>query len=271
MKLIDILKTNADSAKSYIENLLEKKQDALIFDSTPTADSKNPVTSDGIKKAIDAKTVDTSNLQTKLTFDTTPTANSNNPVTSNGIKNYIDTIDNTLTTAISKKADSSKIPSIPTNISAFTNDAGYIQYYSLNGENLKIIKANKIVNYDEQIPAISSTPGIVLKEDSSNITYGNVDIRALENCKISFSFYEGGVVKLYDYTLDMYGNFSGNAATATKATQDGNGNVITDTYATKTELNSKTVDLSSYYTKTQVDSAISTAISSIVDGDSKSY
>lgn len=90
MKLIDILKTNADSAKSYIENLLEKKQDALTFDSTPTVNSTNPVTSDGIKKAIDAKTVDTSNLQTKLTFDTTPMANSNNPVTSAGIKAAID-------------------------------------------------------------------------------------------------------------------------------------------------------------------------------------
>lgn len=32
-----------------------------------------------------------------------------------------------------------------------------------------------------------------------------------------------------------------------------------------------TVDLSNYYTKSQVDSAISTAISAIVDGDSKSY
>lgn len=33
-------------------------------------------------------------------------------------------------------------------------------------------------------------------------------------------------------------NYTGNAATATKATQDSAGNVITDTYATKTELNS---------------------------------
>lgn len=89
--------------------------------------------------------------------------------------------------------------------------------------------------------------------------------------------------------------------TATKATQDASGNVITDTYATisalssyqtkitfdstptanssnpvtsagiKAAIDAKTVDLSNYYTKTQVDSAISTAISAIVDGDSKSY
>lgn len=66
-------------------------------------------------------------------------------------------------------------------------------------------------------------------------------------------------------------NINGNASTATKATQDAAGNVITTTYATKAELNNKTVDLSNYYTKAQVDSAISAAISGIVDGDSKSY
>lgn len=54
------------------------------------------------------------------------------------------------------------------------------------------------------------------------------------------------------------------ADAATKAAQDASGNVITTTYATKS-------DLSNYYTKAQVDSAISTAISGIVDGDSKSY
>lgn len=107
MKLIDILKTNADSAKSYIENIIadriEQKQDKLTFDITPTADSQNPVTSDGIKKAIDAKTVDLSSYYTKtetdtalakkqdsLTFDSAPTANSTNPVTSGGVSTAMD-------------------------------------------------------------------------------------------------------------------------------------------------------------------------------------
>lgn len=81
-------------------------------------------------------------------------------------------------------------------------------------------------------------------------------------------------------------NINGNASTATKATQDDYGHVIRTTYATKADLSNyytksqvdsaiaaggKTVDLSNYYTKAQVDSAISNAISNIVDGDSKSY
>ena len=38
---------------------------------------------------------------------------------------------------------------------------------------------------------------------------------------------------------NIYGNLKGNADTATKATQDGNGNNIVNTYATKTELSGK--------------------------------
>lgn len=107
---------------------LTEKQDTLVFDQTPVLGSERPVTSDGIKKAIDAVvttpiTVDSSvsqssenpvtsngiynfvldqmgdlvttdqlaTKQDKLTFDQTPTAGSNNPVTSNGINSAIQT------------------------------------------------------------------------------------------------------------------------------------------------------------------------------------
>lgn len=57
-------------------------QDKLTFDSTPTASSTNPVTSGGVKTALDGK-------QNTLTFDSTPTAGSTNPVTSGGIATAI--------------------------------------------------------------------------------------------------------------------------------------------------------------------------------------
>lgn len=69
MKITEILQKNAEAAKKYIDTLLKKKQDVLTFDTIPTADSKNPVTSNGIKKAIDAKTVDLSNYYTKAQVD----------------------------------------------------------------------------------------------------------------------------------------------------------------------------------------------------------
>lgn len=67
LKLFDILAANATAAKSYINRMLAKKQDKLTFDSAPTTGSSNPVTSDGIRKAIDTATpnVDFSNYPTK--------------------------------------------------------------------------------------------------------------------------------------------------------------------------------------------------------------
>jgi hypothetical protein len=67
---------------------VDTKQDALTFDSTPTANSDNPVKSKGIKSYVDTGL---SGKQDALTFDSTPTANSDNPVKSKGIKTYVDT------------------------------------------------------------------------------------------------------------------------------------------------------------------------------------
>lgn len=55
--LLGILKINSTAAKTYIANKLSKKQDKLTFDTTPTANSSNPVTSSGIKTAIDSISV----------------------------------------------------------------------------------------------------------------------------------------------------------------------------------------------------------------------
>ena len=109
-----------------VKNTLNNKQNVLTFDATPTAGSNNPVTSDGIKRALD--NIDVGNVQEQLdaieqeqteqntkisdnkreidtvkqslagkqnvlTFDATPTAGSNNPVTSDGIKRALDNID----------------------------------------------------------------------------------------------------------------------------------------------------------------------------------
>ena len=114
------------SEMTNVKNTLKNKQDKLTFDTTPTAGSNNPVTSDGIKRAID--NVDVGNVQEQLdaieqeqteqntkisdnkreidtvkqslagkqnvlTFDATPTEGSQNPVTSDGIKKAIDNVD----------------------------------------------------------------------------------------------------------------------------------------------------------------------------------
>lgn len=61
--------SNANIMHKNLQNQINDKQDKLTFDSTPTANSNNPVTSAGIKAAIDAKTVDLSNYYTKAQVD----------------------------------------------------------------------------------------------------------------------------------------------------------------------------------------------------------
>ena len=59
------------------------KQNALTFDTAPTEGSTNPVTSDGIKAALD-------DVQNSLVLDDTPTTNSSNLVKSGGVKSALD-------------------------------------------------------------------------------------------------------------------------------------------------------------------------------------
>lgn len=60
---------DASNVHTSLQNSINTKQDKLTFDSTPTANSSNPVTSAGIKAAIDAKTIDLSNYYTKTQVD----------------------------------------------------------------------------------------------------------------------------------------------------------------------------------------------------------
>lgn len=85
---------------SLLVTQLATKQNSLTFDTAPTANSLNPVTSNGIKLALD-------NKQNSLTFDSAPTANSTNPVTSNGIKTALDGKQDTLTFDSTPTANSS--------------------------------------------------------------------------------------------------------------------------------------------------------------------
>lgn len=62
-------KTDYQEEVASLQDSINTKQDKLTFDSTPTAGSSNPVTSAGIKAAIDANTVDLSNYYTKTQVD----------------------------------------------------------------------------------------------------------------------------------------------------------------------------------------------------------
>jgi hypothetical protein len=73
------------ATKKYVDDGLNKKQNTLTFDTTPTSGSGNPVTSGGIYTALSAKVATSSVLTKTNTTSYTPTANYH-PAT----KKYVD-------------------------------------------------------------------------------------------------------------------------------------------------------------------------------------
>lgn len=364
MNLLEILKKNADNAKSYIDGLVSKKQDTLTFDTAPTKGSQNPVTSDGIQKAIAAKTVDLSNYPTKdgigatgnwsINAATATTANTatNASHATNADKATTATTANIAKACSGNAATASKLSTArKINItgnasgSAAFDGSGDINISTTVNESKHASAADTATNDSNGANIASTYVKKAGDTTTGKITFAATDLNALPEVKktsddnmsgVRFSSktkFLGAVGKRLsngddllnlrsdnsrvDVVLDSrnYNNYAptktgGGASgtwginisgTATKATQDAFGNVIADTYATKAALlakqekltfdttptkgstnpvtsdgikkaiDAKTIDLSNYYTKAQVDSAISTAISAIVDGNNKSY
>ena len=206
---------DASNVHTSLQNSINTKQDKLTFDKVPTAGSTNPVTSDGVKRALDNKP-DKTGEGASGTWGINITGNAKTAT-----KATQDASGNVITTTYAKKSEIPSvpvkgvkisgstsnltpdtsgivtIPAIPTKVSTFTNDSGYLTtHQDLSGYQTKL-------TFDSTPTANSSNP----------VTSAGI----------------------------------------------------------KAAIDAKTVDLSNYYTKTQVDSAISAAISAIVDGDSNSY
>ena len=109
-----------------LKNALDAKQNTLTFDATPTDDSSNPVTSDGIYTALATK-------QNTLTFDATPTDESSNPVTSNGIY-----------AALAGKQDTLTFDSAPTSASTnpVTSGGLYTEFEHVTAETVFTIASS---------------------------------------------------------------------------------------------------------------------------------
>lgn len=166
------------------------------------------------------------------------------------------------------------IPTIPTKVSAFTNDAGYLtshqdlSAYAKTADVVHNTGAETITGAKTFGDGITST---TIKSDSivtglkgthyfqcrkfrgegdASTYYHAIDFGYSGHNQVDFHEY-GGTWNFYmnqdglstSGTLvgsiqpdGWHGNVIGNASSATKATQDGSGNVIVDTYATKAEI-----------------------------------
>lgn len=337
------------SLQNSINGLSTGKQDKLTFDKAPTANSSNPVTSGGIKTVLDTK-LDKTGEGASGTWGINITGNANTADLAKAVawENVSDKPDNFVDTDSTQTITGAKTLTNKTSITT-TDDS------------------KSVVPLAVQAPNLSAGHGIYINLGKDGAMYNRYSFgfHYLGNNSphnyFSFSSY-GGPSYIFDcagnatfpgkVTAPTFsGSLNGNADTATRATQDASGNVITTTYAKKSEIPSvtvkgvkisgstsnltpdtsgivtipaiptkvstftndsgyltthqdlsgyqtkltfdstptanssnpvtsdgikkaidaKTVDLSNYYTKTQVDTAITNAISAITDGDNKSY
>ena len=65
-RMANLIKTHA--TRSYVDSAVEQKQDILTFDSTPTAGSTKPVTSGGIKAAVESVDTEIGELKENLNY-----------------------------------------------------------------------------------------------------------------------------------------------------------------------------------------------------------
>lgn len=246
----------ADAAAAYsslqtdIDKMSTGKQDKLTFDNTPTANSNNPVTSKGIKAALDEKLNVSDNAATATKLQTPRTIS----LTGNasGSANFDGSGNISINTTVS---NADKVDGY--------HESSFLRYRgaaAANGEDTYWSQIG-IKRYDGKLPkGISGTynyGGVVsLPAD----TGARLDIWYNHQCSVNGDglWYRSGYsvdkkawARLLDsanYTkyaptkdgTGASGTWNINiTGTAAKATQDSNGNNISTTYATKTEVAAK--------------------------------
>ena len=233
---------------------LEQKQDKLTFDNTPTLDSINPVTSDGIKKAIDAvvttpiiidssvsqssnnpvssngiynfvldqmgdlvTTEQLATKQDKLTFDQTPTAGSSNPVSSSGIKAAIDTATSdmlTKTEASSIYATKGEIPSLDN----YVTKPEISDMATMNG---------KLETITETIEANEAIPSSYLDPVTATFTLSHVPVGGYTiNSEEIYEYYRFGASNVWYKKKSGTSSIEGNVITV--VTSDDNDGSVYD-------------------------------------------
>lgn len=189
-----VLETKASTTD--LENGLKTKQDKLTFDTTPTTNSSNPVTSDGIKTELDKK-VNSTTLTTEL-------AKKQNKLTAGtGIKIENNTISNTQTSAewgniqgditaqedlqnaLSAKASTTSVTTLEDEV---TDLSGRV---TANEADI-MLKADKTALDTKQDKLVSGT-NIKTINNESLLGEGNIEVKSggsgLELCDIGMALY----------------------------------------------------------------------------------
>lgn len=147
----DAAKTAVDKAATDIQEMqfaMDGKQDALTFDSAPTSGSDNPVTSDGIYKAIRAG-------GGTVVLDDTVTENSKNGVKSSGIYTAIEMAKTTL---------DQRITNVDTKVDAHTDDIAALQEFQQTQDTTNETHNTQIASNASAISALQTGKQDILKK-----------------------------------------------------------------------------------------------------------
>ena len=189
-----VLETKASTTD--LENGLKTKQDKLTFDTTPIADSNNPVTSDGIKTELDKK-VNSATLATEL-------AKKQNKLTAGtGIKIEGDVISNTQTSAewgnikgnLSSQTDlqnALNTKASTTSVTTLEDEVTDLSGRVTANEADIMLKADKTALDTKQDKLVSGT-NIKTINNESLLGEGNIEVKSggsgLEICDIGMALY----------------------------------------------------------------------------------
>lgn len=246
----------ADAAAAYsslqtdIDKMSTGKQDKLTFDNTPTANSSNPVTSSGIKAALDEKLNVSGNATTATKLQTprtiSLTGNASGSATFDGSGNV------SINTTVNESKHAAVAGTLTSSAATETSTAARPVWLSWEGDNTRqTVTPNLTYTCSTKTLTAANFKGHLAGNADTATTADNARLispfeLATANSFRNVWFSDSSTNNKACYNPNIQYNPSTNIlkvgtvqGTATKATQDSNGNNISTTYATKTEVDQK--------------------------------
>lgn len=274
--------TDASNVHTSLQNSINTKQDKLTFDTTPTAGSTNPVTSGGIKTALDTKLNKTGDTATgAIVAPSFQTGNDDNNYFQcrkfrgeGNASTYYHAID--FGYGGHNQVDFYEYGGIWNFWISRAGTkggtlAGSIKQSGWNGN----VVGNVTGNASTATKATQDASGNVITDTYAKKTEVTVKGVKVDGATSPLTPDSSGVVTIPKTDLSNYATKSSLSSYQTKLTFDStpmanSSNPVTSD-GIKKAIDAKTVDLSNYYTKTQVDTAITDANSASVNNIVATY
>lgn len=273
-------KASESSAKTSETNAKTSETNAKTSETAAKTSETNAKTSE-TNAATSATSAKASETNASTSSSNAATSETNAKSYMNTTKGYMDKTQEAYESAqaIQSIVDTAKANAekCVADVEAVKESLSKIMVYQGSVDNYSDLPTNPQIGYSYNIKNADKTHGV---NAGDNVVWNGEDWDNLGGAVDMSLFAElGKDVKFNTVTATTFtGNLNG---TATKATQDDEGNVITTTYATKTELSGKqdkltfdatpTANSSNPVTSDGIKKYVDSALASLISADSKSY